>query len=209
MAKRCERAYEGIRREILSHRVVAGDRLVEVRLAERLGCGRTAVREALHRLDGEGMVARRRTGGYVVRKLLASDLWELSQLREILEVSAVKLVAEGGGEVVSELGGICELFDTQLGRGYTAGACEADLDFHRMIIEGTGNRRLADAYRLANIPLFHHQIAGGVMNDYQQTSVEHRAIVDRIAAGDGDGAAEALRRHIRRGAAASQGTEGS
>lgn len=209
MAKRCERAYDGIRREILSHRVGPGERLVEVRLAERLGCGRTAVREALHRLDGEGMVMRRRTGGYVVRKLTARDLLELSELREILEVSAVRLVAERGGDVVGELGGVCELFDTQWERGYTAGACEADLDFHRLIMEGTGNKRLVDVYRLANIPLFHHQITGGVMDDYQQTSVEHRRIVECITGGDADGAAAALREHIRRGLAGCRAARGS
>ncbi len=201
MGKGSEAVYEGIRREILSTSVSPGDRLIEVKLGERLGCGRTPVREALRRLHGEGMVERRRTGGYVVRTLVAADMLELRELREVLEVSGVELTArrEGRG-VIRELRRICDVFDSQVERGYVAGACEADLDFHRTLMEGTGNQRLMDLYRVANIPLFHHQLSGGRMNDYRQTSAEHRAIVERVAAGDVVGAAELMRQHIGRGA---------
>src|ERR1700745_3029365 len=86
-----QRVYDFLREEILSERLAPGAELQEVALAEELGVSRGPLREAIGRLAAEGLVTVRPRRGAVVRSLSKDEFLELYQVREALEVMAVRL----------------------------------------------------------------------------------------------------------------------
>ncbi len=86
-----DRAYAVVRRLILQRELTGGEVLVEGRLAERLQMSRTPLREALLRLEGEGLLVRANARSYAVRRITASHYFQCLQVRERLESQAVSL----------------------------------------------------------------------------------------------------------------------
>jgi len=87
-------AYEQIRARILNGDIRPGDRLREVELADDLGLSRTPVREAIRRLEQDGIVEHAAHKGAVVRSLDQSSITELYTIREVLEGTAARLAAQ-------------------------------------------------------------------------------------------------------------------
>src|SRR5947199_9368493 len=85
-----QRVYEYLREEIVSDRLAPGTELQEVALSEDLGVSRGPIREAIGRLAAEGLVTVRPRRGAVVRSLSKDEFLELYQVREALEVMAVR-----------------------------------------------------------------------------------------------------------------------
>src|SRR5438046_2098510 len=86
-----QRVYEHLREEILSERLQPGAELLEVPLSEELGVSRGPIREAIGRLAAEGLVTVKPRRGAVVRSLSKDEFLELYQVREALEIMAVRL----------------------------------------------------------------------------------------------------------------------
>src|SRR5436190_6641826 len=84
-------AYDELRRRILIAEIRPEERLVERTWASHLKLGRLAVREALTRLHGEGLVTRGPKGGFFAAGMTEEDVHEVRQVREILEVGAIRL----------------------------------------------------------------------------------------------------------------------
>lgn len=197
-----QRAYEEIRRRILILDIRPEERLKEEEWARKLDVGRIAVREALTRLHGEALVARGEKGGFFAAAMSADDLREIKDVREILEVAALRLAK---GKItpagIKALEATCDDFAFLIRKGYLTGAWEADLRFHHLLMEAAGNKRLLRAYDRCHIPLF--QIRVGQTREYQedceQTEKEHRQVVTALRSGDMEKAVEALRAHLARG----------
>src|SRR5215470_17555882 len=86
-----QRVYDYLREEILSERLHPGAELQEVALSEELGVSRGPIRDAIGRLAAEGLVTVRPRRGAVVRSLSKDEFLELYQVREALEMMAVRL----------------------------------------------------------------------------------------------------------------------
>src|SRR5690606_37812811 len=98
------KVYIEVRKKILSNQLVGGARLVESFWAEKLSVSRVAVREAFMRLAGENLIESGEKGGSFVKKLTIEDVHEIRELRELLEVGALKLLFKNKNkEIVSEL----------------------------------------------------------------------------------------------------------
>ena len=106
---RSERAHRYLRDAIRAGRLRPGDRLREVDLAATIGLSRTPVREALARLESEGLVVNDSMRGIVVTELDYSMVAELYVMREVLEGTAARLAAQHASEV--ELSILEELCD--------------------------------------------------------------------------------------------------
>lgn len=199
------KAYEEIRRRILILEIRPQERLKEEDWASRLGLGRLAVREALTRLHGEGLLSRGAKGGFFVAEMHEADVREIREVREILEVAALQL-AQSRGDLgyLRELEGACDDFAYMVSKGYHSAACEADRRFHRLIVSSSGNDKLLRAYELCHIPLFHIRLGQSkeYMDDYELTDKEHRAIVHALRSRKTDKAVELLKAHFARGARA-------
>ena len=200
------KVYNEIRRKILSNQVGVGTRLKEDSWAKKLDVNRIAVREALTRLQGEQLIVPGEKGGYFVKSMTAADAKEIHELREILELGAIRLVMQKmTGEQLNKLEEICNDFTAMVERGYYGGACEADVKFHETLIDIAHNETLKKVYETSNIPLFHQKLSKTqiYMNDYEQTDQEHREIVRALKEKNLELAQEALKKHLLRGEVAS------
>jgi DNA-binding GntR family transcriptional regulator len=89
-----EIAYEYLKSSVLSGRFNPGERLTEEHLAKKLGVSRTPVREALHKLESEGLIKALETRGFIVSRDSRDEVNELFELRAILEGYALRIIAE-------------------------------------------------------------------------------------------------------------------
>ncbi len=193
-----EQVLEALRKAILEDRYPPGTELQEVALADSYGVSRGPIREALNRLSAEGLVTIRPRRGAVVTGLSKQEFLEAYQVREALEVLAVKLTVErADDELVAQL----EQYVSDMDEAAAADDIDSFFDlnssFHKEFIEASGNRRLQEV---------HAQVIG-TMGRYRRRSLvlrgdlrpsieEHRQIVEAVRKGDPDEAAELLAHHI-------------
>jgi DNA-binding GntR family transcriptional regulator len=195
-------AYQELRRRILILELIPGERLKEEAWATKLLVSRTAVREALTQLLGEGLVRTGDRGGFFVTQMEEKDIHEVRELREVLETAAFTFACDRITE--EELVAIeetCTDFANLARKGYHSGACECDLRFHQMLVAASGNSHLVQAYERSNIPLFHMRVGRSLMytDDHEETESEHHAIVAALRKRAKTQGVELLRQHFRRG----------
>lgn len=202
MKTQSEDSYVELRRRILILEIRPDERLKEEYWAQRLQVSRPAVREALTRLHGEGLVVKGAKGGYFVAPMTPRDVHEIRQVREILEVAALEFaIARITKKELDLLEETCDDFAEMVRKGYHTGACEADRRFHELLVEASGNTKLVRAYQYCHIPLFHLRLGQSreYIDDYADTEREHRAIVKELRAKNLPRAIKTLRGHFQRG----------
>jgi DNA-binding GntR family transcriptional regulator len=194
LAVRVERA---VAQWICEGELSAGQKLTEQEVAERLGVSRGPVREALRTLADVGLLQIEQNRGAYVRKIDFEEAIEIhdvySALEELATRSAVRRLS---GAQIEELKGLVESMDD---------AAEADdldryyalnLNFHQRLVEGSGNRRLLSIYnRLLNELHLFRRFGLIQRGEMQRSNHEHHQILEKIAAVDPEGAAEATRTH--------------
>jgi DNA-binding GntR family transcriptional regulator len=194
-----QRAHEHLREEIISGRLTPGTELQEVALAESLGVSRGPIREALGRLAAEGLVTVRPRRGAVVRALSAEEFLEAYQVREALEVMAVRLAVPrltaadvaGMQRLIEEMSALADAEDVQ-------GFFEANGAFHQVFFEVAGNRMLAEQYRQLRDQIDRHRLRSlELRGNVRRSIAEHRAILRAVEAGDVERAVHLVSEHIR------------
>jgi len=185
----------------------AGTRLREAELAERFGISRTPVREALKRLETQGLVLHEPHHGAVVARLDYGQMIELYHMREVLDGTAAGLAATHATLAEVEL--LREMVDRDRGlQDDPRPLAAANRAFHRQIGLSARNRFLSAT--LDNMRVSLALLAGttlGVEGRGAQSVEEHAAIVAAIEARDPDAAEAAARRHIRNALRARIGLE--
>ena len=139
-----ERAYRALKKLILGNELPAGSQLLEQEAAERLGMSRTPVREAMIRLEKDGMVEVRPRHGMRVLPVSPDDMREIYQVLTALESAAAEAVARSGvtpAELASLRAQVAEM-EKALDRDDLDGWADADKRFHRLLVTLTGNQRL-------------------------------------------------------------------
>jgi DNA-binding GntR family transcriptional regulator len=194
-----QRVYDFLREEILSERLQPGTELQEVGLSEELGVSRGPIREAIGRLAAEGLVTVRPRRGAVVRSLSKDEFLELYQVREALEMMAVRLavprlepadIAELEG-LIGEMGGHAE-------RDEVAEFFEANVAFHARLFQASGNATLQELYGQLVGRMGRYRMRSLTLRGNLQRSVaEHGAILRAAKRGDADRAAHLMSEHIR------------
>jgi DNA-binding GntR family transcriptional regulator len=150
-----DRVADLVKDAILAGRLGPGDRIVELTLANQLGMGTTAVREALFDLESQGFVNRVTNKGTFVTKLDLRDVEEILQVRRELEGLAVELAQERRTENdLALLEGCTEGMVASAGDGDWTRFYRDDLEFHRNIWRIAGNRHLAKSLDVLVVPLF-------------------------------------------------------
>lgn len=189
-----------------------GDRLPsEHDLCEQLGVGRTSLREALRSLQNAGVVDIKMGRGIYVRGddlefLLTrvqpliqrgTDLWDLSEVRELLEVHAARLAAERRSQ--QHLAAL----QNQLQRGEEKASqgdyrVEDDLAFHSLVFEASGNKVLLQLTSIVGELMRNLRQDRLTTNEMQSRAIaEHRALYEAIEARRSTKAASAMRAHVR------------
>jgi DNA-binding GntR family transcriptional regulator len=188
-------AYQTIRQLILQRELPGGSAVIEGRLAEELNISRTPMREALVRLEGEGLLVRSGARSYSVRTVMASEHFQSMQVREWLECNAIDLaIGKIPKERITDLQErINALKDTHHQEPIH---WQVDDMLHMLCPKASGNvvlvRLLAQA-RVSN-RLFELMDPIGRVEDDRK---EHLAILDALAAGDAKAAKQALTTHFR------------
>ena len=142
-----QRAYEHLKSAILSGRLDPGKRLAEEHLAEELGVSRTPVREALHKLELEGLIKPLETRGFVVSKDSREEIEELFDMRAILEGYGLRVISEKVSEnLLKQLNGLIENGEDALRRKQLREVFKWNTQFHdtlhRMVSEKKRLHRL-------------------------------------------------------------------
>lgn len=186
-------AYGAVLDMILQGTIRAGELVTERQIAARLGMSRTPVREAVRRLEGEGTLERQRSGALVVRPYSMEEFLHVLAVRRLLEGEAARLAA---GRMSPEvLAAARERVGRLRREGLGDTARREDRDFHAAIAEASGNPVLA-----ASIADLRKRTAmfrlGRLPERVDQVCDEHLAIVDALAAGDGENARAAMQAHI-------------
>ncbi len=190
-----ERVYAVIRDRLILQQLPEGERLSEPEWARRLSVSRTAVREAFARLEAEGLIRKGATAGYVVPVLTLEDVREILEVRLALESAALEAICGRGDIDLTPLATVIQQHADFIEHGYRLGASEADRRFHQTLIDLAGNRRLADVYRRAPLPLIHRfTFSAGPPSPHPVE--DHRAIVEAMREGDADRGRQLLRAHL-------------
>jgi DNA-binding GntR family transcriptional regulator len=198
-----EKLFQQIADTIQSGEIALGDEVNEVSLAQRFGVSRGPVREALRRLQGVGLVSREPYMRARVVSLDPVEVVELFQMREALEGMACRLAAERmASEDASRL-----LADLEADRGVWMTGHQDPLtrtfDFHRRVVEGSGNRRIVDSLNgdLHQLFRLYRRRSGGDIKRKCAAFEEHWQIMRAIIARDADLAESMMRSHISRASA--------
>ena len=202
------RAYDALKVLILDHEIAPGARLGIDELAALLGISQTPVREALARLEGDGLAERHANGRYHAAPLLdLATFDDLYAVRLLLEPPAAAATAASVG--AADLAALHRFVEDQRLAGTQgrpeifAGYVAADAAFHETIAHASGNRLLADAVHHLHV---HHRLGPLYRNrgvpDASDAIREHTSILAAIAAGEAAPAERLMRRHIERSRAA-------
>jgi DNA-binding GntR family transcriptional regulator len=193
-----ERAYERVRRDIISCAIAPGSEISESQLSTQYRLGKASVRVALTRLSHDGLVRAVPRRGYLVTPVTLKDIHDVFELRLMLEPAAARMAA--GKVSTREL----KTYDDICREGYepgdarsTARFLEANKAFHVAIAEATGNARLAAAIEqlLDEMTRLLH-LGLGLRKGSQATLYEHKTLVKALSRGDGEAAEHICREQI-------------
>ncbi len=194
-------AYEQIRRRILDNVWPPGHRALEQEVALALGMSRTPVREALMRLSAEGLVEVIPRHGMRVLPVSPTDMLEIYQILTALECMAAELLARRSPSAaeMQPLVDATQAMDEALQRDDLDAWAAADERFHAQLLELAGNRQLQATVlnywdRAHRARMFTLRLRPKPVNSTR----EHMQMVERLRAGDAEGAVQVTRAHRER-----------
>lgn len=200
MARAAEAAYGVIRAGILSGEFARGQRLREEELAERVGVSRTPVREALRRLDAEGLIDFTPNRGARVTAWSERELEDLYEARALLEGYGARLAAMRiTGEELDHLAMVAAKM-AALAESDPKPADELTAlngEFHRAIVIASRNSQLDSLVRgLMDVPLIYRTFQRYSPERMRASQFHHNELVDALRAKDGEWAEAVMRAHI-------------
>ena len=135
--------FNTLRNAILTGELSPGERLMEIKLADKLGVSRTPIREAIRKLELEGLVVNTPRKGAEVANISAEDLRDVLEVRRSLEVLAIRLACDKMTEETLELlHENIDAFKHSIDAKATSDIASVDVSFHDIIYKSTGNNRL-------------------------------------------------------------------
>ena len=200
------RAYAYVKGEILARRFAPHDLLSEGQLAAAVGASRTPVREALLRLEGEGLVRLLPKRGALVLPVTVDEMADVMETRRLVESFAARKVLTRQPPVDLEpvLNGHLEAMRAAMRAHDVTAYVQADRDFHLAIVAATGNEIITSLYR----SLRERQLRMGTVNlldgtgshvdpgRMSSTLAEHEQIRDALCAGRADAVVKAVGAHL-------------
>ena len=190
--------FNTLREAILKGDLEPGERLMEIALANRLGVSRTPIREAIRKLELEGLVVMIPRRGAQVASITKKDLQDVLEVRSSLEVLATELACERiNAEQLDALKGALNRFEEVLGSGDVSVIARADVDFHDVIFSATGNARLVQILNNLREQMYRYRLE--YLKDFSSHArllEEHRQLMEAIAARDQKNAAMIIKAHI-------------
>lgn len=190
-----ERAYRTIRDEIIQGKIDGQQHLTEAFFAERYGISKSPIREALNRLETEGLITIIPRRGAFVREFSVHDAEEIYELREVLETLVVRN-AVLDSKTLARLREIVTSAQSFLDKNDKPNYIRADAAFHTTLARASNNSRLRKM-----IESMHNQMLILRRQTFELTShlsvKQHLGILEAIEKGDRQVAANLMAQHIR------------
>ncbi|HIV42053.1 MAG TPA: GntR family transcriptional regulator [Candidatus Mediterraneibacter guildfordensis] len=190
--------FNTLRRAILRGELKPGERLMEIQLANKLGVSRTPIREAIRKLELEGLVLMVPRKGAEVAEITEKNLRDVLEVRCALEELAVQLACDRiDPERMQQLLDAAAHFRDILGTADITELGEADEAFHDVIFQATDNRRLIQLLNNLREQMYRYRIEYLKKKEcYPQLLEEHAAIIQAIREHDKAKATEITVQHI-------------
>ncbi|EGX57664.1 GntR family transcriptional regulator [Streptomyces zinciresistens K42] len=193
-----DRVYTHVKQGVLERRYEGGTLLTEGELAEAVGVSRTPVREALLRLEVEGLIKLYPKKGALVLPVSAQEIKDVVETRMLVEQHAARKAVPAPPQLIARLEELLARQQEQAAAGDLAGAAVTDRCFHAEIVRSGGNEILSRLYD----QLRDRQLRMGVAvlhshpDRIAKTLAEHEEILQALRSGDGEAAVGLVHRHI-------------
>ena len=196
-----EHVFDSLKQAIIRGNMSSGEWLVESHIADTLGISRTPVREAIHKLEREGLIERQPRGGFTVLGLTRDDIEETFGIRAVLEGYAARLAAiKHHKKELAPLENKIEEFENYLAQKQQAELTRINTEFHDLL------------YALSKSPKLVHMINGlrdqifrfrqMILKESKMAKIsneDHKQMLAFIRKRDADGVEALVRGHIIRG----------
>ena len=190
--------FNTLREAILKGDLKPGERLMELQLASKLGVSRTPIREAIRMMEQEGLAVTTPRKGAEVAKMTLKDMEDVLEIRDALDELAVRIACQKiTDEQLKQLEDVKELFEKNTQTNNVKNIAEADVSFHDVIYEATGNPKLVTLLNNLREQVYRYRVE--YIKDpknYPTLIAEHEAILDSLKNRDVKNAVEAMHVHV-------------
>lgn len=190
--------FNTLRQAILTGELKPGERLMEIHLANRLGVSRTPIREAIRKLELEGLVTMIPRRGAEVAQITEKSLKDVLEVRRALDALSVELACDRiKEEELAALSEACDAFETATKTHDPKKIAQADVALHDIIVKATNNSRLVQLVNNLSEQMYRYRfeyIKDG--STHGQLIEEHRIIFESIRHKDKETAARTAKLHI-------------
>jgi len=190
--------FNTLRDNILRGELEPGERLMEIHLADKLGVSRTPIREAIRKLELEGLAVMTPRKGAIVASITEEDLRDVLEVRTVLEGLAVELACEKiTEEEIIVLKNAMDGFRKEIGSKDPTKIAVKDVAFHDIIYKATGNNRLIQILYNLREQMYRYRLEY-IKDKNKRTRLvnEHMEIVSAIENRDKEAAKRAITQHI-------------
>lgn len=178
--------FENLREAILEGKLKPGQRLMEVQLAEQLGVSRTPVREAIRKLELEGLVIMLPRKGAYVANMSLKDIIDVLEIRASLEGLAASLAAQRmSSDDIDRLEKIAKEYEESIENSDLETSLKKDVEFHECIFRATNNKKLHNLINSLWEQVYRFRVT--YISDYDSSLNiigEHELILDAIKKGN-------------------------
>lgn len=190
--------FNTLRQGILTGELKPGERLMEIHLANKLGVSRTPIREAIRKLELEGLVTMIPRRGAEVAQITEKSLRDVLEVRRALDALSVELACDRiNDEELAALGKACESFEKAVSTGDPKKIAQADVEFHNIIVKAAGNTRLVQLINNLSEQMYRYRFEYiKDVSTHEQLIAEHRILFDCIQNKDKATAAKTAKLHI-------------
>ena len=190
--------FNTLREAILRGDLKPGERLMEIQLANKLGVSRTPIREAIRKLELEGLVLMIPRKGAEVAQITEKSLRDVLEVRRALENLAVQLAClRMSPQTLADLKAAARAFEEILGGEDVTAVAEADEAFHDVIYMATDNQRLISLLNNLREQMYRYRVEYLKKKEcHKQLLWEHQEIIRAIEAGEIDVATKITEQHI-------------
>lgn len=190
--------FDTLREAIIAGELKPGERLMQVKLAEKMGVSRTPVREAIRKLELEGLVEMLPRKGAHVAELSVKDIMDVLEVRATLDGLATALAAERiTDEEIKKLEHVHSQFLNYANKDNLQGSIKKDVEFHELIYRASRNERLIQIANNLREQVQRFRVI--YLKDYsnpRELIKEHQYILEAISTRDKAAAQEYAQRHI-------------
>ncbi len=196
-----EHVFESLKHSIVRGKISSGEWLVESHIAETLGISRTPVREAIHKLEREGLIERQPRGGFTVLGLERDDIEETFGIRSVLEGYAARLAAvKHDAQELEQLENKIDEFQNALDQKKMNLLPGINTEFHDLLYSLSKSPKLINMINGLHDQIYRYRQMILKEKKFASTSnLDHKKMLKYIRRQDAEGAERLVRDHILRG----------